>query len=590
VTTLSRVVFAALVLATFGAFFAAQRLKSEPPVVQNLMGRSFFSPNGDGRYDVVWLSFRIKRPDDVGVTIVDERGDAVRTLRPVRRMRPQVQLTLRWDGRDDEGRRARDGRYRMRIVLRREGRAVTVPRSVRLDTRPPPPKVLRIGPQPGRGPELLPNPGGEPARIRLFAPGRRARAEVWRTDGRPRFVTRLPLTDREPRGVYRTAWDGTVGGRPVPAGTYAVVVRARDQAGNEGRSFPRPRGRRLPGRGGITVRYLAVQPPLLPVAAGRPFTAFVDARGAPYRWALRRVGSFRPVARGRHRGPRLVLPGPRREGPGVYVLDVKTRTRSASVPVAVDDRAPHRVLVVLPAITWQGRNPVDDGADGLPNVLDAGFAAARARPFAALPRGFAGTEAPLLRFLDREKLPYDVTTDVALATRRGPRLAGHRGVLLPGETRWVSRRLGSRLRRFTVAGGRVVSLGVDSLRREVTVGPRRLVRPSPAAPADLFGARVSPLRPGPVDLTILKDERIQLFAGEEGLFEGVRAYEETLEVGRESTELASAVTPEGGRVIVAARFGRGLVIRPGIAGFARRLRTDVPTAELMRRMWTLLSG
>ena len=52
-TTLARVVFLALVAATFGAFFVAQRLKGSPPVVQ-LHGQRWFSPSSR----VSWSSRR----------------------------------------------------------------------------------------------------------------------------------------------------------------------------------------------------------------------------------------------------------------------------------------------------------------------------------------------------------------------------------------------------------------------------------------------------------------------------------------------------------------------------------------------------
>ena len=49
-------VFAVLVIATFGAFFVAQRLKNAPPVLSQLTVFPFFSPNRDGRFDVARLS------------------------------------------------------------------------------------------------------------------------------------------------------------------------------------------------------------------------------------------------------------------------------------------------------------------------------------------------------------------------------------------------------------------------------------------------------------------------------------------------------------------------------------------------------
>jgi hypothetical protein len=248
------------------------------------------------------------------------------------------------------------------------------------------------------------------------------------------------------------------------------------------------------------------------------------------------------------------------------------------------------VLVVLPAATWQGRNPVDDDGDGMPDTLTRGVPVRIERVYArdGLPEGFAAGEAPLLAFLDREGLRYDLTTDVALAAGRGPRVEGHRGVLLAGDALWLEPSVGQALRRFAIGGGTVVSTGVDALRRTVRQTADRLVEPSEPAPADLFGARLGPVETRTVDLTVFSDGDLQLFAGDEGVFAGVRAWQATEALG-EAESVASAVTPRGAPVVVAARFGRGLVARPGIAAFGSRLSTDRASAELMRRLWTLLS-
>jgi hypothetical protein len=384
----------------------------------------------------------------------------------------------------------------------------------------------------------------------------------------------------------------------VGGGVYAVVVRSRDQAGNIGISVPEavlegrpPRGRALPGRGGITVRYLAAQPPVLPTAAGRPFTVFVDARGQTYNWSLRRVGAARPVRRSRRgTGGPLVRRSPAGVS-GLFLFEARTRTRATRVPVPVDDRRANRVLVVLPATTWNGRNPVDDDGDGLANTLELGLPVRLERVLAGdgLPRGVAENEAPLLAHLDREGLRYDLTTDVALAVGRGPQLKGHRGVLLAGDAVWLVEDVRRSLRGFVARGGVLASMGTGSLRSEVRQTSDRLLDPTPLAPADLFGARLAAVRRRTVDLVNRDDDpRIQLFAGEEGLFPAVRAWEATADPGREAEPFAAAVTPEDEVVIVGARYGEGLVLRPGIPGFATRLSGDPASRELLGRIWTLL--
>ncbi len=61
VTRVARYVFAALVVATFGAFFVAQRLKNGPTLVQNFYRDPVFSPTKDGRLDRLRLSFLSRR-------------------------------------------------------------------------------------------------------------------------------------------------------------------------------------------------------------------------------------------------------------------------------------------------------------------------------------------------------------------------------------------------------------------------------------------------------------------------------------------------------------------------------------------------
>jgi hypothetical protein len=605
VTRVIAAAFATLVVATFAAFFVAQRLKAAPAVVGEFRRSPFFSPNRDGRFDRAVVRFELRDSDRVTLAVVDADGDAVRELIGGRKYLPFREIRAKWDGFDDDAERVRDGRYRYRITLQQQGRNIIVPESVRLDTTPPRPRVLSIGPVADRvpRPELLPVPGGGEAEVRLQAPGRRKRIMLFKTaPGPARLVLDEPLAD----DADRWAWDGrTPSGRPVSPGTYLVALQTRDQAGNIATSPPLTRrglpastyGATLPGRGGISVRYLGVQPPVRSAPAGEPVSFGVDARGARWRWSVRRVGSDRVVRRSRAartRGGVFRLTAPGRES-GVYLLEVRTRTRKVTVPFAVRGTEERPVLLVLPLMTWQGRNPVDDDGDGQPNLLDRGVPARVARVLAGdgLPAGFARREAPLLAWLARTGRRFDVTTDVALARGSGPRLAGHRGVVLPADTRWLPRALQQRLRRFVRSGGALLSLGTDSLRRQVELTPRgRLVDPSPAATTDLFGARPASLQQPaePVTLTEAADS-IELFAGTDGQFPGWTALEPLQGIGRQGRMVSAAVTVAGRPAISAVRFGRGLVLRYGLPGLPVALTRDEtdPTTALMARTWTLLS-
>ena len=609
------IVFGVLVAATFAAFFVAQRLKNAPSVVQQFNATYVFSPNRDGRKDRAHVTFKVKKADDVTVELVDRDGDPVKTLLDDQRLEAYAPIkpSLSWDGTDDDGSVVPDGRYRVRITLRHLGRSVIPQRSLLKDTKAPRPKVLSIGPSKVYGPELLPEPGGGKAEVH-FGPalGTKAQVHVFRTGpGTPRAVRTDPLRE----GQAQWDWDGTNGaGRRVSPGTYLVVPEWRDVAGNLGTAVPLNRAGlpiitrgRLPGRGGITVRYLGAQVPVTPAKARDRVEIQVDARQQRYTWNVRRIGdaAIRAHSTKAKTKTKVVFSAPGGTS-GLYVFTAHTASRSTRVvfgvqarqPVAGTAAKPRGVLVVLPYVTWQGRNPADDDGDGAPNTLDLGVPVRPLRIMAGdgLPVGFTAQEGQMLRWLDRSGKRYDITTDLALQLKRGPQLAGHHGVLIPGDARWLPTKLRVALRAFVRAGGTVVSTGTDSLRRSVALDAKsRLADPSPAKPTDLFGARLAPVATKNTNLELFTDDsEIDLFMGADGLFPNVPAWEATERVGDEADLLSNAVTSTkyGSRsVIVAARFGKGLVIRPGFPSFAQRVaaNTDPATSALMARMWTLLS-
>lgn len=608
------IVFGVLVAATFAAFFVAQRLKNAPSVVQRFQATYVFSPNRDGRSDRAHVTFRIKKADDVTVELVDRDGDAVRTLMDDRRLAAYtpIEPSLSWDGTDDHGRTVPDGLYRVRITLRHLGRSVIPQRSIRKDTTPPRPKVLSIGPEKAYGPELLPEPTGRPATVHFLPALLKAQVMVFRTaPGAPRQVLAVPLK----AGTTSWSWNGTnQAGRRVSPGTYLVVLQWRDQARNIGDSVALDRAGlpiltrgKLPGRGGITVRYLGAQTPVGAVKARDRATIQVDARQQRYQWTVRRLGqsALRAHSTRAKTKTKVVFSAPGGKS-GMYVFTAHTASRSTRVvfpvqarqPVVGTAAKPRGVLVVLPYVTWQGRNPVDDDGDGAPNTLDLGGPARPARIMAGdgLPAGFAEQEGQLLRWMDAKGKRYDITTDLALQLGFGPKLTGHHGVLIPGDARWLPSKVRVALRAFAKAGGTVVSTGTDSLRRSVTLDAKnRLAAPSPAKATDLFDAKLAPLSTKATNLTIFtNDPKLDLFKGAEGVFPKVDAWEATVPSGVKGDVLSDAVTATGlgsKPVVVASRFGQGLVIRPGFPSFAQRVATnaDPATSALMARMWTLLS-
>ena len=166
-------------------------------------------------------------------------------------------------------------------------------------------------------------------------------------------------------------------------------------------------------------------------------------------------------------------------------------------------------------------------------------------------------------------------------------------MLIPGDARWITRRLGAQLRAFVRDGGRIASLGTDSLLRRVRISPAgRLYDPTPPAASDLFGARLRPLAHGTITLQSFTDD-LQLFADSNGTYGPFSRYEQTRAVGPDADLASDAVIASGGPlgrpVVVAAHFGKGVVIRTGLPELPDRLSAGGPLATLMARIWTLLS-
>jgi hypothetical protein len=580
--------FAALVVATLGAFFVTQRLKQTPRLVQTLSVTKVYSPKVP--YRKAGIRIRLKRTDDATVSILDEDGNVVRRLARNRRYRAGQAIQLLWNGRDDAGAIVPDGSYRVRVGLRRQGRSVTLVDEVRIDATPPAPVVKVQKPAGTAGPLIFPLRGNAPVRFTVSnatvvgTPVFR----VYRTDlPEPTAVTRLAAG----AGATEGEWAGPIArAKRPPEGTYAIVAQVRDRAGNVGSSYPLgSRGRGAPrGSPGVTVRYLAGQAPTRAMQGGARATVFVDARRGPYRWRLHRLGQRETLVRGRSRRPLLRVRMPRRPS-GVYLLELRSGTHRAKVPLAVNGPGRQKVLVVLPLVTWQGRNQADDDGDGLPNTLEAGGPVRIARPFAGSgePPGFARHESPLLRLLDRPRRRYDLETDYRLARRKQSYLDRYGGIVIASDARWVEPRLAARLRRYVARGGRVFSLGTRSLRRDVQARSGLLVRPTGESAYDVFGSVIDPLSGGKVDLLAAADG-IGLFEGGDGSFSAFEGYEVTRSPGEDARIVSAAQTAEGRQVIVAIRTGEGLVIRTGLRTFEQRV-ANPNVSTLIRRVWEVFS-
>jgi flagellar hook assembly protein FlgD len=610
-TLLARVAFALLVAATFGAFFVAQRLKAEPSVINNFQVVKYFSPNADGYKDVQVVRFRLKNTDDVTVDVLDADGGRVARLVSGRRAQPFQPVRLTWRGKTDDGLGAPDGTYRVRIGLRREGRSVIAPYSFTLDTTPPRPAVIATT-------QDIVAPG-QPVGLTIRGAGPRARPQftVLRTDeGEPKVIRKFFGT----RGERHATWDGKdAAGRPAAPGTYLIAVSARDRSYNlgTGPELP-PRPGAIDGRPGVTVRGLAVQPPVKAVPAGQLTSFRVDARGQSYRWSVRRIGESRPRKHSEGRKTTsIVTPLAPRGISGVYLLEVRAGRYSAQVPFAVQSETPAPLLVVLPVMAWLGANQLDDPRrpDGLPNTLANRSPVPFPRLFAGedgLPAGFADEVAPLLVALDRARVRYDITTDIALSLGGGPDAKTRPGVLFAGSPRWVTRPVAKRLRKYVDEGGRVALFGTGSLRASVQVGATRLLRPTPPGPSDAFGGRIAdprPLEGDPAPVLAPFDEDppdLPVFAGTDAFLAGVARVEELISPG-EGAEVVAAIGQQTtaeeitqaeaeGRdpreqrpAFSMVKQGKGIVFRVGVEGWVQRLaKGDPKIVQLTRNVVDLL--
>jgi hypothetical protein len=153
---LPRIVFAALVIACFAAFFITQRLKHTPTAIQKFELAGHFAPSTAGPHETEPISFKLAQADEVTVTIIDLAGNTVATLlhdHPVVRYK---QFSLLWNGHRgvaagysriksaggrtilaprNRGPLARPGEYRVLVDLVHQHREVPSPRNFILEAR-----------------------------------------------------------------------------------------------------------------------------------------------------------------------------------------------------------------------------------------------------------------------------------------------------------------------------------------------------------------------------------------------------------------------------------------------------------------------
>jgi hypothetical protein len=316
-------------------------------------------------------------------------------------------------------------------------------------------------------------------------------------------------------------------------------------------------------------------------------------------FVLSRLDDPTPIHRGQRVGGRVRVGIPSKAKTGLYLMRVRAGRQRAVWPVAVAglpqtkravERA--RVLVVLPAITWQAVNAVDDDFDGFTDSLPRARSVGLNRPFAGggLPAGFNAEVAPLLHYLDREQLAYDLTTDLSLARGEGPALGNAPGVAFAGSALWEPQPLLQRLRDEVADGLRVASFGADAFRRTVRLRGDRIGDPRRQR-ANAFGETTAPLHSSNAPLTVFEDGL--------GLFEGLDSYigdftdfEQSQRLPTGARTIATAGRDPTQPAFVAFGLGGGIVIRAGTPQWAQQLEESALSDEVpavTRRIWRILS-
>jgi hypothetical protein len=627
--------FVALAILTVAAFFFTQHLKVSTPLVAGnpkphpaainpVSGGVCPYPSGaHGRLKPT--SFRrmkvsfylLNKTDDVDVDIVTPDGELVDQIASDVKMiggKNAKRKGFTWDGRTSSGRIAPAGVYDIKVVLHHQDRSVIISdpstgtvRPVTVQTRPPAIRVTSVTGADGTRPAVIPAPAGGAATIRYAGTGKlRPQIQIYRVGvtGRLHLVKTFFATT----SGGTSEWDGTLKHkRPAPQGTYLVGLKLTDASCTRVRwpasLHPAPGST---AHAGVTVRYLAAQPSLAPVPAGSTATVEVDSRRHHYRWALRRVGSDQVVASGSSSSVSLRVKLPA-GGAGLYGLALRWGAHRTVVPLiaggsgsgsagsASGDTSPTsrssrgHVLVVLPALTWQGLNPVDDDGDGIPNTLQSGEPVRLQRPLLDTPPPGFADESALIAYLRRAHLKFDLTTDLALIDGVGPSLSHYSGVALAGDERWLPASAGASLSTYVQQGGRVLSLGIASLQRSVTVRGGQALDPGRPHRVDVLDARPRPIERTHGALLLVQRDRLGIFRGGATALSGYRTYQPFGPVRSPARLLSAAGVSSRSPAVIGYRLGHGDVVDIGLPRFASSLAHEVEAKELLGRVWSLLS-
>jgi hypothetical protein len=278
-----------LLIATAAAFAITERLKLTKSAVYGTVVSTRLSPTCGCARGRAKVFFKLRRPDDITVAVLNAREQEVSLL--AAQSYPRGPVTLQWNGRDDSTRRAPDGTYRVRIHLAGQHQTIDLPNRIQLDTKPP--EVISV----------------ETNRD-AFSPDGDHQADFVRityTVSKPAHVVlylggvRILRSYRAPvKGSI--SWYGNGPAGTLAPGTYTLEIGAVDLTGNSTPVAQRYRVR-------LEIRYIRLANTRIVTQAGRPFEIGVATDVKRYGWQLgRRQGAASspvlrlqaPTTRGRY--------------------------------------------------------------------------------------------------------------------------------------------------------------------------------------------------------------------------------------------------------------------------------------------------
>lgn len=294
------------------AFAVSEGLKVERAAVTAVDIAKTFSPVCECPTDRASIEFRLTRPDELDIWIVNSNGRVVRTL-VHGRLFGRGAHHFTWNGRNDSGRILPEGNFKPRIHLERAGRTLTLPNPIKLDATPP--RVLAVKASP-----LLISPDGDERAdiVRVHYRLSEHAHALLLVNGTQRVRSRFQRLRDE------VDWFGKVGGHTLPPGRYRLQLVAVDLAGNRSKPV---------SAGVVRIRFVELDERMLHGAPGARIVVSVSTDARRVHWTLRRGTSV--VASGSS-GHRLSLRAPAR--PGRYVLLALAARHQARAIVVVAAR------------------------------------------------------------------------------------------------------------------------------------------------------------------------------------------------------------------------------------------------------------